>query len=175
MQRRPLAAALTVLAFALPGCGGDSDPIQEIAEANAAVAAARDSVEAAKQVVQARQTEVANAQKRLAEARADVQTAEQDLAQLEASVDRDALDTALFREVQRRLLEDDQLKQVAIAASVKQAVVTLSGDVDSEKLRDRAVQIASGADGVERVESRIEVSVSSPPPAPKADTDEEAE
>jgi osmotically-inducible protein OsmY len=164
MNRQHWTAAVIAFALTAQGCG-ESDPIAEIAQANAAVVQARGAVDAAQEVVTERQTEVANAQTRLAEAQSDVRTAEQELARLEAAVDRDAVDTVLFREVQKRLLEDDALSNVAIAASVKNGVVSLSGNVDNERLRDRAVQVAGQPEGVERVESRIEISVSAPPPA----------
>jgi len=63
------------------------------------------------------------------------------------------------REEQKRLLEDDDLSNVAIAARVSKGVVTLSGTVPNAKLRDRALEIARGAPGTGTVESRIEVDV----------------
>jgi osmotically-inducible protein OsmY len=59
--------------------------------------------------------------------------------------------------VQKRLLEDGDLSDVAIAARVSNGIVTLSGSVPNAKLRDRALEIARAAPGVGSVESRIEV------------------
>jgi osmotically-inducible protein OsmY len=75
-------------------------------------------------------------------------------------VDRSATDDVLFRTVQKRLLEDDDLSNVAIAARVSKGVVTLSGSVPNAKLRDRALEIARTTPGAGHVESRIEVQVS---------------
>jgi len=164
MTRHRWAIAGIVTAALAIGCGGD-DPIAEIAKANAAVAAQQSAVEAAKQAVATRQSEVSSAQSRLAAARAKVKTEETKLARLESEVDRSAMDTVVFREVQKRLLEDRQLSQVAIVASVADGVVTLSGQVDNSKLRDRAIEVAKATDGVKSVASRIDVSVSTTPPA----------
>src|SRR5690606_12701346 len=66
-------------------------------------------------------------------------------------------DTLLFRTVQARLLEDDALEDAAVSASVEGGVVTLSGTVPSEALRDRAVAVARETAGVVDVRSRIEI------------------
>jgi osmotically-inducible protein OsmY len=102
------------------------------------------------------------AQERLEEARAALREAESEFAQREAVVSRSATDAVLFRAVQKRLLEDEDLSEVAIAAGVSKGVVTLSGSVPNAKLRDQAVEIARATPGVGRVESRIEVPVSAP-------------
>ena len=83
-----------------------------------------------------------------------------ELAQREAVVNRSATDAVIFRAVQKRLLEDDDLSEVAIAARVSKGVVTLSGSVPNAKLRDRALEIARTTPGVGGVESVIEVPVS---------------
>ena len=117
-------------------------------------------VEKARETVQTRESEVKKAQERLAEARSTLREAESEFAQREAVVNRGATDAVLFRAVQKRLLEDDDLSDVAIAARVSNGVVTLSGSVPSAKLRDQAVEIARTTPGVGSVESRIEVPVS---------------
>ena len=68
-------------------------------------------------------------------------------------------ETLLFRAVQQRLLEDDQLDSVAVAATVSDGVVVLSGSVEDADQRDRAVAITREIPGVEGVESRIQTPV----------------
>jgi osmotically-inducible protein OsmY len=149
-----LAAALAALA-----CGG-SDPEVDLEQASQAVEEARVQVEQARETVETRESEVKQAEERLAEARSALREVESELAQREVVVNRSATDAVLFRAVQKRLLEDDDLSKVAIAARVSKGVVTLSGSVPNAKLRDQAVEIARKTPGVGSVESRIEVPVS---------------
>ena len=148
-----LAAALVALA-----CGG-SDPEVDLEQASQAVAETRAQVEKARETVQTREGEVKEAQGRLAEARSALREVESEFAQREAVVNRSATDAVLFRAVQKRLLEDEDLSEVAIAARVSKGVVTLSGSVPDAKLRDRALEIARTTPGAGNVESRIEVQV----------------
>lgn len=149
-----LATALAALA-----CGG-SDPEVDLEQASQAVEEARVQVEQARETVETRESEVKQAEERLAEARSALREAESEFSQREAVVNRGATDAVLFRAVQRQLLEDDDLSDVAIAARVSKGVVTLSGSVPNAKLRDQAVEIARTTPGVGSVESRIEVPVS---------------
>lgn len=159
--RVALATALAALA-----CGGH-DPEADLIEASQAVAEARSNAEAARATVEKREAEVEQAKQRLTEARATLREAEQNVARYEESVDRSATDAVLFRTVQKRLLEDGSLEDVAISARVDDGVVTLSGSVPNARLRDRAVEIARKTPGVDRVESRIEVPVAAGKPAEK--------
>ena len=68
-----------------------------------------------------------------------------------------ATDDVLFRTVQSRLLEDDELESVAISAIVKEGVVTLSGVVPGTELREHALEIVRSTPGVASVESQIEL------------------
>ena len=149
-----LAAALVALA-----CGG-SDPEVDLEQASQAAEEARVQVEQARETVETRESEVKQAQERLAAARSALREAESEFAQREAVVNRGATDAVLFRAVQKRLLEEDDLSEVAIAARVSKGVVTLSGSVPNAKLRDQAVEIARTTPGVGSVQSRIEVPVS---------------
>lgn len=157
---RPTAFRVGVaMALVTLACGG-SDPEVDLEQASQALAEARAQVETARETVEARESEVKEAQEKLAESRSVLREAESELAQREAVVNRSATDSVLFRAVQKRLLEDDDLSEVAIAARVSKGLVTLSGSVPDAKLRDRAVEIARTTPGVGSVESRIEVAVS---------------
>jgi len=157
MNSKQIRWGLVVGLFAL-ACGG-SDPVVDLERASEAVDLARSRVDSAREVVTAREGEVQEAKRRLAEAQTAFREAQSELASSEAAVDRNATDAVLFRTVQKRLLEDDDLANVAIAASVRNGTVTLSGSVPDPKLRDRAVEIARATPGVENVQSRIEVPV----------------
>jgi osmotically-inducible protein OsmY len=146
-----LGTALIALA-----CGG-SDPEADLEQASQALEEARARVEEGREAVQELEGEVQEAQKRLTDARAALREAESELAKRESAVDLSATDDVLFRSVQKRLLEDDDLSDVAIAARVSKGVVTLSGSVPNAKLRDRALEIARETPGVGSVQSRIEV------------------
>lgn len=151
-----LTLALVVTATCL-GCGG-SDPEAELVQASQAVEHARTAVEAARELVTKREAEVQQAQARLTEARAALREAQEKVAKGEAKVDRRATDAVLFRAVQKQLLTDDALREVAISATVTNGNVTLAGTVNSAKQRDRALELARATPGVGQVESRITVS-----------------
>jgi osmotically-inducible protein OsmY len=156
-----MGAILLTAALALQlACG--SDPEEELLEASQAADAARERVESARKTVEARETEVKQAQERLTEARDALREAQKVVAEREQTVDRNATDAVLFRAVQKRLLEDRQLEDVAVAAKVTDGVVTLSGSVPNAKLSDRAALIASETPGVESVVNRIQVAVATP-------------
>jgi osmotically-inducible protein OsmY len=70
-------------------------------------------------------------------------------------VDLKATDAALFRAVQRRLLEDERLRHVAVDADVRWGVVELRGSVPDEHTAAAAVEVARSVPGVMRVESRV--------------------
>jgi osmotically-inducible protein OsmY len=152
--RAGLAAALVALA-----CGG-SNPEANLEQASQALEDARAQVAKDRESVQALESEAQEAQQRLADARSALREAENELAQREAAVHSSATDDVLFRTVQKRLLEDGDLSNVAIAARVSKGVVTLSGTVPNEKLRDRALEIARTTPGTGTVENHIEVDVS---------------
>jgi len=152
-----ICVGLATAFFAL-ACG--SDPEADLEEASRAVDDARAQVAKDRESVQARESEVQEAQERLVEARSALREAESELARRETAVDRSATDDVLFRTVQKELLEDDDLSKVAISARVSKGVITLSGSVPNEKLRDRALEVARAAPGATKVESRIAVQVS---------------
>jgi len=147
------------------GCGGP-DPEVQLAEASAAVEQAKGSVETALAVVKKREVEVQEAQARLDEAREALRQAQEKVAKSEAEVNRSATDAVLFRTVQKRLLTDEELRDVAISATVRNGNVTLTGTVPNARQRDHAVELAKSTPGVGQVESQIVVPV---PAAKKAD------
>ena len=59
-------------------------------------------------------------------------------------------------EVLHRLNQDDLTKRQTIGVTVEQGVVTLVGVVPDDTLRMRAVGIAKGTPGVQKVEDRLQ-------------------
>jgi hyperosmotically inducible protein len=153
-----LAALLvaSVLLLLAAGCGGESQE-QELADATATVVEKREAVEEAQAEVEARQQAVNEAQKALETAREELQNREQALAVAESNVGLKATDATLFRSVQRRLLDDEDLSDLAISAEAKAGTITLRGTVPDEEARAHAEEVARTTPGVLAVENRIEV------------------
>lgn len=153
-----LAALLVISVLLLlgAGCGGESQE-QELADATAAVVEKRDAVEEARAEVETRQVAVDEAQKELEAAIGELQIREQALAEAESHVGLKATDATLFRSVQRRLLDDDELSDLAISAEAKRGTITLRGTVPDEEARARAEEIAQATPGVFAVENQIEL------------------
>lgn len=145
-----------VAATLLLACGG-SDPEVDLEKASKAAEQTRSAREVAVEKVKQREDEVKQAQTRLEEARKALRGIESELAKRVAKVDKSATDEVLFRAVQKRLLEDDGLANVAIAAHVNNGLVALTGNVPDAKLSERAVAVAKETPGVQRVDNRIQV------------------
>jgi osmotically-inducible protein OsmY len=168
---RRLAGALLFLAGLLAGCGEDT-PEEKLARA-------REELAAAEEAFADRKARVEEREKTYEEARAALDAAKEALREAEARVDAAedevasfATDDLLFRAVQKRLLEEESLRDVAISASVHDGVVTLTGDVPDAKLRDRAVAVADEVAGVRSVRSELRVGppVAAPAPATEPGT-----
>lgn len=156
MKADTVLAVFAAALLALAACGGNGAE-EELEEASRGLAEAREAVGEARREVEERQAEVQAAQDELAAARAALREAEARLSGFEAKVDLNATDVVLFRSIQKRLLTDGALEDVAIEARVDKGVVSLSGAVPDAELRDRAVEIARSTPGVTSVESRIQI------------------
>ena len=66
-------------------------------------------------------------------------------------------DTAITAKVKAAILAEPGLKTLQIDVDTKDAMVTLSGKVDSDMLRDRAKQIATSTEGVKGVVDNLSV------------------
>jgi osmotically-inducible protein OsmY len=66
-------------------------------------------------------------------------------------------DAAISTKVKSKLLVDENASGLAINVETFKGVVQLSGFVKSELEKQRAEEIATGVDGVRRVENRISV------------------
>lgn len=160
MTTRPfpsLLSGLMLLAIAgAVGCGGDDGEAafraasDRLAEAKSEAEVARDAVDQRREELEVAEVALEEAQAQLAATETRVDEARDELAAF-------ATDDVVFRAVQLALLETDELREVAIRASVAQGVVTLLGRVDEAEERDLAVEVAKSIPGVVSVESEIEV------------------
>ncbi|MGH0037203.1 MAG: BON domain-containing protein [Myxococcota bacterium] len=151
-----LVSFLALAVFGLSACGGD-DGEARLRAATETLETALADVEQATAVADERRAEVEEARKELAVAEQELAEARRRLSEAKAEVDADATDTLVFRSVQRRLLDDEALEGVAIAAQVQAGVVTLSGEVPDAEVHERALEIARETPGVVRVQDRIRV------------------
>jgi hyperosmotically inducible periplasmic protein len=62
-------------------------------------------------------------------------------------------DTLITTQVKASCAADPQVSALAISVDTEHGVVTLSGVVESEAERQRAIQLAQGIDGVKRVDA----------------------
>ena len=158
-----IAFIAAIAAGGLTGCGGAEDPEEALREASAELELANAAVSEAEAVVEDRQEAVDAAAEALSEAQKELAEAQSHARDAQAVVAEKATNSALFRAVQRRLLEDEELDGLAIAAEVDGGVVVLRGRVSTPGQRDRAVEVAGATPGVQRVDTKIDV------PAPPAD------
>lgn len=140
----------------LCGCG-DSTQERALVEASQHLASARGRVEASREEVADRRQEVEVAKKALAGAERQLMEAQKELREAESRIDLTATDAALFRAVQKRLLDDRDLRDVAIDADVERGVATLRGSVPDPEMRDRALEVAESVPGIAGVENQISV------------------
>jgi osmotically-inducible protein OsmY len=148
--------ALSTLLMMTTGCGGESQE-EALEEATAVLIAEREAVQQAREKVDARQQAVDQAQSELEAAKEELRIQEQELREAEARVGLKATDATLFRSVQRRLLDDEALEELAIAVQVSKGVVTLLGTAPDPDDRARAEEVARTTPGVVTVNNRIEV------------------
>jgi hyperosmotically inducible protein len=62
-------------------------------------------------------------------------------------------DTLITTKVKASFAADPQVSALAISVDTENGVVSLSGVVESESERQRAIQLAQGIDGVKRVDA----------------------
>jgi osmotically-inducible protein OsmY len=148
-------AALTLLS-GLCACGEPSIE-EKLSNAEALLVDARAAVQEAQGQVEETQESLEQAQSEVEAARQELRDAESRLAEVESTVDFRVTDALLFRAIQKRLLEADELADLAIRAEVVRGAVTLHGSVRRPEARDTAIEIAKGVPGVATVDSRIEV------------------
>lgn len=66
-------------------------------------------------------------------------------------------DATITATVKTKLLANDSVKGLAIDVDTEDSVVTLSGNVESDQIRDLAEALAQNTENVERVENNLEI------------------
>ena len=139
---------LTLL-LALIGCQPQT-PEARLTAVGDALEASEESLENIEQSIAAHEDALADLTKQRRQLRNRVMT-------LEERLEARATDVALFRSVQARLLEAEELSQTAITVDAEDGVVRLSGLVSSAAEEVAAVKIARAVPGVDSVRSRIDI------------------
>ena len=73
------------------------------------------------------------------------------------AADKPVSDDLIYDQVRMKLAADSVVKGGALNVDVKTGVVTLSGNVQTDKQKDKAVRIARGVKGVKSVVNNIKV------------------
>jgi len=154
-------ASFAALSLGLAACG-EPDPEEALEEASAELARAREVLTEAEGDVDGIRAKMRELEEKLADSERVRREAERHVNEAEALVTERASDDVLFRAVQRRLLEDPELADVAVTAGVASRVVTLRGVVATEALRERAVAVAKAAPGVAKVIDELQTSQPAP-------------
>ncbi len=71
-------------------------------------------------------------------------------------------DDTLYDRVRQRLYNDPDVKGHNIAIQVRGGVVTLTGTVASEKIRNKAEKVAHKVSGVKKVVNKLQVAAEKP-------------
>jgi osmotically-inducible protein OsmY len=175
-SRAGIACAAVLAGMALLACGESRE--EKFEKAMRVAESARSSVDEVQKDVDEREAEYQKEQQEANEARERLDEARQKLAAVSenyegarAEVAKWADDATLFRTVQQRLLEDDELEDAAVSARVEHGVALLSGSVPDEDARERAVEIARETPGIVDVQSQLVIAAGAgeaPAPAPPA-------
>jgi|GEM_PF-7001404 len=73
-------------------------------------------------------------------------------------------DATIDTNIKQKLATDETVKTAPIEVSTQKKVVTLSGTVDSQEVKDRAITLARQVEGVTNVLDQITVSQQTPGP-----------
>lgn len=154
---------LTLILFALVACAPESpedqlvDAAEDVAEVQDRIENVSEEIADTRSELDVRRAAVRNAEQELASARSELRKLQRKLAKERTDLDNTASDTAIFRLLQTRLLDDDVLASEAINLFVLDGTVVLYGDVSSEEKKQRAADIAAEVPAVATVRNFIDV------------------
>jgi osmotically-inducible protein OsmY len=159
-------ARTTIAAFVLLGIAACSQsPEEQFREATEHLEEAQAELEQAQERMDRKQEAVDAAREELEAAREVVAKAEEGVSEARSKVREMANDEVLFRAVQTRLLTE--FEDAAVDADVQDGVVTLTGEVPNESVREEAAELARSVPGVADVQNRLQIPAQEPAPAPK--------
>lgn len=148
-------AIIVVCAALLSACGDDAQKRYD--RATDALQHAREQRDDAQQAVQKKQKELNKLQAKQDQAQQRLDEARKQLKAAEKSVNESVNDEVLFRTLQRKLLDDGNFGNSAIAVGVSDRVVTLTGSVPDQATHDKALKIANKQSGVKEVVDFLEI------------------
>lgn len=174
---RAVVVLTLILVMTALACGSDSEEKQESQEKQepsvtpqAKEAAPDETIPAREQLAKAqrqlkslvkdvktKRQAVERSKEQLATAREELAKAQDELQRVSREVDDRETNVALFRVVQRALLENEALDDVAIRVDVSHGVVTLHGKVEAKAQEREALETARSAAGMFDVDSEIEL------------------
>jgi osmotically-inducible protein OsmY len=160
--RLPLLLSLTLCLAALGACEPQEpedklkEAASEVEKAQDELAEAREDVQSASDDLESLRSELNQAEAEVAEARKKLRRRQSELAGERQALDDVASDTAVFRLLQKRLLEEDSLESAAVGADVVDGRVTLRGEVESAEQKMTAGRIAEQTPGVREVVNLID-------------------
>jgi len=156
-RKRNLLFAVSLAVPLLMLSCSNKTPEERLRHAASNVKDARSAVSNAREALASDTADAKRQKAEVDEAREKLYKAQARLAHAADTLEQRATDVALFRVIQRSLLDADELRQSAVMAHVKDGSVTLEGTVPDQNARDHAIQIAKTTPGVQSVTSNIEV------------------
>lgn len=150
-RKASVASVCLAVLVSLTACGGREEEYRQAVEALDEANAQR---EEAAQTLRATLAELDATRAQLKRAQDEVDASRQELAEARKEVIGTADDIVLFRVIQRKLLEDEALKDTAVTAVVRHQVVTLRG-MANESEAAYAQRLAASQPGVEAVRNEI--------------------
>ena len=157
------SARVLTIAIVLLAVGACSeDPEEKLRDAGKQLDAAQKDAQKAQQRLGTDQQKLEQAHKQVSDDRQAVTDEQASVGDANENMRRYATDDIVFREVQRRLLDDSKLVDTAVSVQVSDGVVTLTGDVPNAELRTRAGKLAETSTGVVKVVNNIQVADPTP-------------
>jgi len=164
----PRLVVVILACLVLAGCQPDT-PDEKLLKTADDVDAVQQKMEQAGDKVVDAADELAAREKAVEAAESELQETRKELKKIQLQyfeeqelLERRANDTALFRLVQKQLLEEPKLEGNAVSVSVDHGVVSLKGDMQSQQQVDLAVDMAKQAPGVKSVRNLMEIEQSTP-------------
>lgn len=160
-MRSAISKVVAITSVLVAACSTDR-PEEHLSEAAEQLADAREeTIDRAAVVAEeledlrAERADVAEERAEVAEATDELRESQDRLEGALGNLAERADDVAIFRALQRSLLEEKELASLGIVALVDDRMVTLRGEVGDAEQRERAIEIARGTAGVVEVRDEL--------------------
>jgi len=158
MKRTPRifqVALILIVTVMVSACGDDAQ--QRYDRATEALKDAREQRQEAQSAVKDKEKELDQLQEKLNKAEERLSKAREHLREAQAAVSESVNDEVLFRTLQKKMLDEDNFGDSAIAVGVSDRVVTLTGTVPDKATHKEALKTAKDQSGVEEVVDFLEI------------------